>query len=241
MDKQEILTLIRRIASERGGRAPGQQVFERESGVKKSEWYPQIWLRWSDALVEAGFAPNTFQERTNDQALLGSYADLAKELGRLPVEGEIRRKARSDPSFPSHTTFRRFGGKQNLLEALAAHCRRNPGLEDVLTLCVDERSLAPQTSLEKPRGHKVPTGFVYLMKSGVHYKIGRTKSIGRREAELTTKIPIPPRTVHRIETDDPEGIEKYWHERFRGRRGQGEWFTLTPEDVEAFKRWKRIV
>ncbi len=49
------------------------------------------------------------------------------------------------------------------------------------------------------------------MKSGPHYKIGRTKSVGRRGSELTIKIPIPPKTIHSIETDDPIGIESYWH------------------------------
>jgi hypothetical protein len=88
---------------------------------------------------------------------------------------------------------------------------------------------------------RLTTGFVYLMKSGPHYKIGRTNSLGRREWELGIKIPVPPRTIHSVETDDPVGIEAYWHKRFEAKRGEGEWFNLTAEDVIAFNRWKRIV
>jgi hypothetical protein len=164
---------------------------------------------------------------------------LPAELGRLPIEGEIRRKARSDASFPHHGAFNRFGGKDKLLTAIAAYCRKNSGFEDVLALCVEQENARVLTN--QRREAKVATGYVYLMKSGPHYKIGRTNSIGRRGSELAIKIPVPPRTVHSVETDDLVGVEAYWHRRFADKRGEGEWFALSPEDVSAFKRWKRIV
>ncbi|HEV1283718.1 MAG TPA: GIY-YIG nuclease family protein [Bryobacteraceae bacterium] len=234
MNRQQIVAEIKRIALDNGGQAPGLQAFERATGVKKSEWYPHTWLRWSDA-------PNVFQTKTSDELLIEKYIGLARELGRFPVEGEIRRKAKVDDSFPNHTAYNRFGGKQKLLAEIAAYCRRASGFEDILALCAEQENISAPASSGKRHEAKVATGFVYLMKSGRHYKIGRTNSIGRRGSELAIKIPVPPTTIHSIETDDPVGVEAYWHRRFADKRGEGEWFELSQVEVSAFKRWKRII
>jgi Meiotically up-regulated gene 113 len=242
LDKQQIVAEIRRLALDNGGRAPGSRAFESATGVKKSEWYPHVWLRWGEALSEAGYPPNVFQEKITDDALLEKYVALSRDLGKFPLEGEIRRKAREDASFPSHSTFARFGGKEKLLQAVEAYCRKAGGLEEVLELCERRKTTSTQTKTGvRKAGPKIPTELVYLMKSGKHYKIGRTNSVGRRRSELAIKIPVPPTTVHSVETDDPIGVEAYWHKRFADKRGEGEWFVLSQEDIKAFKRWKRIV
>lgn len=74
------------------------------------------------------------------------------------------------------------------------------------------------------------------MRSGAHYKIGRSNHVGRRGYEVALQLPERLEVVHEIETDDPEGIEAYWHRRFGAKRSNGEWFSLTADDVTAFKR-----
>ena len=239
MNKQRILDEIKRIALAQGGKPPGRDRFERETGIRESDWLPRYWLRWGDAVQEAGFTPNKMQVRLDEDVVLEKYMAFARELGRLPLFAELRLKAKTDPSFPSHGALYRLGGKAGIVAAAAQLAQKRHEFQDVVPLL---RTTTP--SRVKPEAgvtlRKVVVGVVYLMKSGRHYKIGRTNSIGRREWELGIKIPIPPKTLHYIETDDPVGVEAYWHRRFAEKRGEGEWFTLSPEDIAAFKRWKRI-
>jgi hypothetical protein len=76
------------------------------------------------------------------------------------------------------------------------------------------------------------------MKSGKFFKIARSNAAGRREYELGIQLPEPLKSVHVIRTDDPVGIETYWHNRFAAKRKNGEWFELEAADVAAFKRRK---
>ena len=240
--KRRILAEIKRLAEASGGKPPGVRAFESETGIKESDWFPDLWLRWGDALQEAGFTPNAMVEARSDESLLESFARLTQRLGHLPIQGELIRESKATASFPSEKSFRRFGGKNKLLSKLSVFCHTRVGFDDVVALCEGAATFQNKDAGLRPvRKPTVATGFVYLMKSGPHYKIGRTNSLARREWELGIKIPVPPRTIHSVETDDPVGIEAYWHKRFEAKRGEGEWFNLTADDVLAFKRWKRIV
>ena len=77
------------------------------------------------------------------------------------------------------------------------------------------------------------TGHVYLLRHGQDYKVGRSNDVARRRREVALLLPQDLEEVHRIDTDDPEGIERYWHERFKARHVRGEWFRLTADGLSC--------
>jgi Meiotically up-regulated gene 113 len=239
MDKQHIVDEIRRTAKANGGVPLGRGRFLKETGIRESDWRGRIWVRWSDALREAGFEPNKRQTAIDDSVLLEKLIALMRELGHFPVAAEIGLKSSQNSSFPNPKTFSRLGLKQELAAKVLAYCETRSGYEDVSAICT--ASLAKPTVPEKSDdgfdGSEV-FGFVYLMKSGRHYKIGRSNAVGRREYELGIHLPDPLSTIHKIKTDDPVGIEAYWHKRFDAKRKGGEWFALDASDVRAFRRRK---
>lgn len=241
VSKTDIVAEIKRLAGA-GGKPPGVRLFESETGIKESDWYPDLWLRWGDALQEAGYARNTMVEALSDELLVEQYARLAQRLSRLPLQGEMIRESKANPTFPSEKTYRRFGGKANLLKAVAAFCRANAGFDDVLEFCENGRENQSPTE-EGAGSSKAELGYVYLLRHGSRreYKIGRTNNPIRREGEISIELPHRLDPIHVITTDDPAGIEAYWHRRFAEKRLKNEWFALMPDDVRAFKRWRRIV
>lgn len=231
--KAHILAEIQRLAEARGGAPLGKKRFYAETGIKESDWIGKHWARWGDAIREAGFTPNALVAGYGEEFLLEKLAGLARDLKRFPVRTELKLKARTDRGFPSANTFERLGPKHELAAKLKRYCDSRTGLEDVAAYCEAASSPPPEAADESPLQE---FGYVYLLRSGRFYKIGRSNSVGRRERELAIQLPEKATLVHSIKTDDPPGIEAYWHRRFQDRRRNGEWFELKPRDLAAFRR-----
>ena len=240
MTKTKILSEIKRTAAANEDMPLGMGRFFNETGIKKTDWYGKYWARWNDAVQEAGFLPNRKQESLEFNVVIMALVNLTRDLGRFPVVGDLRLKAKSVSGFPSDFTFRkRIGDKRNLMLKVVEFCRTHDGFEDVAAICErDEQSYKPAKEPDEADTGANDIGFVYLLKSGRHYKIGRSIAVGQRERQLQIQLPERANIIHEIRTDDPIGIEEYWHKRFREKRKNGEWFELDQKDISAFRRRK---
>lgn len=85
----------------------------------------------------------------------------------------------------------------------------------------------------KPRDRK---GHVYLIQSPTGaYKIGRTTDPADRLRTFNVKLPFEVEYVCVIATDDMYALERQLHSKFAAKRVNGEWFILSPDDVEYIK------
>lgn len=169
--------------------------------------------------------------------MLGKLVLFIRHLGRFPITVDYRMNPMS-VAIPDQKTFRkRFGNKEEQAAKVAEWCSRNEGFNDVMEICssIAGTSRSVEHSSDLTDG---PSGYVYLMKSGKRYKIGKTESLEKRFAGLSAQVPHELIQVHAILTDDPSGIEAYWHNRFKDKRRHNEWFELTSKDVAAFRRRK---
>ncbi len=237
-DRDYILSEIQRTAHQNGGTPLGAKRFADATGIKDRDWLGKYWVRWSDALKEAGLAPNAFQTAYDDDALLAKLATFVRELGHFPIKAEIQMRKQADKAFPSYTAWRRRGTLRELAATLLTYCEGRSDYDDVIESCSAVANAPPPKERAEPRTRvaDVVFGEVYLLRAGKHYKIGRSNAAGRRERELAIQLPEKAAVVHTIKTDDPPGIEFYWHRRFADRRKNGEWFELTADDVASFRR-----
>jgi hypothetical protein len=167
------------------------------------------------------------------EAMLDPIVDACRHYGRFPTTAELMLYGRNKANFPSEKTIRyRFPGRAGLIAALTDYVRDKSSLADIGPLLpkIEKKNIPNQT--------KVAEGAVYLLKSGPHYKIGRSDQIERRVKEIRITLPESVELVHWIRTDDPSGIEAYWHRRFAHLRANGEWFRLGAQEVAAFRKRK---
>jgi len=237
MTKEEILAEIRRTTEENGGKPLGVDRFRQATGIKSYDWM-RYWPRFGDALRELGFEPNTLNQAFEDDYVLQKAVEFTRELQKFPTITEMVTKRFGDASFPDVKVFRRFGTQVELLTRVAEFADSKPADRDVAELLKPELERSKATT--PTRSTKTRSGFVYLFSERPgHYKIGISDDPERRLYELT-KGPYKPELVHKFQTDDPSGVEAYWHKRFSGKLMRGEWFRLDASDVNAFKRWRKI-
>lgn len=91
MDKQHILAEIKRTAEANGGVPLGLEKFFQKTGIKRSDWSGIHWVRWGDAIQEAGFTANHLQGAYNEEYLLEQSAGHRSRNRRETVMNRMKR------------------------------------------------------------------------------------------------------------------------------------------------------
>lgn len=76
---------------------------------------------------------------------------------------------------------------------------------------------------------KSARGFLYVIRVGDLYKIGKTVNTKNRIRGMA--LPEKPEIICTIETPDRHLTERTWHKTFKEYRRHGEWFQLPPHAV----------
>ena len=174
-------------------------------------------------------------KRLDKDETLSRYVALVSELGKIPTDAELLMKHNADKSFPIVSSVRKAIGRglDGVKAGLERAKQQNPS-PNVVEIFRNEvlrlSSLRPAIASEE---HFSVSGYVYLLRAGKNYKIGRTNDVFRRHGELKVQLPEKGEPIHWFETDDPSGIEAYWHNRFKDKRKNGEWFALSAVDIKA--------
>jgi len=162
--------------------------------------------------------------------------EACRHFQKFPTQSELEIYRRLNASLPSVNAIKNhFGGREGLVTALSNLAATDTLYADIAAMLPSTPQVLVEKVLNSPRSIE---GFVYLIKSGEFYKIGRSDDIERRIKEIRIALPDKAILVHSIRTDDPAGIEAYWHNRFGGKRANGEWFKLSSLDLSAFRKRK---
>jgi hypothetical protein len=241
MNREQILAEIKRLADANAHTAIGERAFFAQTMLNRTVLRRAGFPNYGAAVEAAGYQRNELKQRYDDDTLFAPIARLARELGHCPTYGERAVERYKDSTFPGEASISRRTKVEPLVHGLVSWCRNQPEYHDVARLLDTAAGVATRVN-DGARNRNIVTGYVYLMRYGAHgkdFKLGHSENVQRRQAQIDMVSPHDVRVVHTIETDDPEGIEKYWQQRFSARRVKTkEVFRLTADDIAAFKRRK---
>lgn len=250
--KEEIIKALQKCAKDNGGKTPGEHNFYEYAEIGIYDLHKLGWANWRELVLDAGLIPNKFDKtKYNHEQLCELFIEAIREKGRLPTRGELEVKHHKDSNFPDASTFYKKLGlvlTGDLATNLLEYVKGKQKYKDISTICNSFLETLSKNTMTEDSHLQDFIGYVYLLKSrlgnATAYKIGKASDPERRVLELNQ--PSNEQTlIWKIKTDDPAGIEEYWHKRFESKRlypnrAKDEWFKLKPSDVKAFKRWKRI-
>jgi len=95
------------------------------------------------------------------------------------------------------------------------------------------------TRYEKQKPKPVP-GYIYVVRSGEYYKVGRTSNLEQRMKTFRTTLPAGTELVFTIKVSDTRSAETEIHTSLNESRINGEWFNLSESDIEYLMEYPGI-
>lgn len=243
MTRDEVIREIQRYAKEIG-RTPSTKEFEEMTEIGQYKLPKYGFENYGQLVEAAGLPPNPFDKtKYNDKdKLCEMLIKIVREKRKWPSRSMLEIKHYENPdNFPAYVTFvNQLGLAGKMAQRVLDYTGDKGESDDILSICKSARDKFEKSEkIQEDEG--VTSGEVYLGKQHGNYKIGKAQDSDRRREDITLLGAEPFEVIHKIPTDDIDGVEKYWHSRFASKRLRGEWFKLSLSDVRAFKRWKRIV
>lgn len=191
-----------------------------QKGIYNSDTFIKRFGTWNKALAKAEISER-ISRNPSREVLFENLKKVWDYLGRNPRGREMSK----DPSkWAQDAYIHFFGSWKNTLKKFELW---------ILEIKDEVNSDLPVLSPKNTISH------VYLIKGNEFYKIGKTDDLGRRLRELQTQGEYEQTYKHIILTEDPYGIETYWHKRFKDKRRKNggkytDWFDLNDEEVKIF-------
>jgi len=244
--REDVLSKIKEWSRENGDSTPSEKVFFEYAGIGIHDLKKLGWSYYGALVKEAGLKPNKFDKtKYSKKNLTDLFINTIREENKWPTRGELDVKHYHNQNFPNYATFvNQLGLTGDIARSILDQVKYKKGFEDIEKICslVAEKYKKDEIG----RNDHQTVGEVYMFKyvnQSQPIKVGRSNDSFRRGIELSAGAHDRLELIYNIKTDDPEGIEKYWHNRFRrfGREElANEWFKLKPDDIKAFKRWRKI-
>ena len=162
------------------------------------------------------FLPCAFSSENRRESILPAFASLVERLKKWPTQNDLLLERGRDSSFPSLKVVQRLTKTPSFTSKLLAYCSDDEKLSTAARIATER--IEAQEAEPSLLGRASINDYVYILRSGRRYKIGHTTSPSHRHREVRLDLPDPIILVHAIPTDDPIGIESYWHLRFSSKR-----------------------
>ncbi|WP_232787165.1 GIY-YIG nuclease family protein [Planococcus sp. MB-3u-03] len=91
--------------------------------------------------------------------------------------------------------------------------------------------------MESPDISGEAPGYVYFVQEHLNgsFKIGKTKHVERYMNLFVVKLPFENKLIHLIKSGNHHQTKAAFHQHFKDKRLEGEWFALNQDDVAWLK------